>query len=476
MSRRDFFLEQSRTSVPATVSVDSKKVLTYEALWQHYKKITVKPRSCSQNNKNNLEVASSHSPRNTQKNPLKKVFSPSLLFKSYKKEPRDLMKDDKLALEKEPSDSMKVALENLIEELCSKEDKLSLQHPLSSDHYGKLIKVLAFVRNDPELRLFVDQLEKEFDLSAMPPLRHEINPDSVSTACIPTNRIGEGKFATVYRLNFTRESGLVKSVAIKKYKSDPNSIDPISSSMYKNERKILEILRKHPCSRYIVQSFGELDWHLIFEFAPFKNLSEYADQNPIPIFKIELIILSKILLGLDFLLIARIIHLDLKLANVVMGYNHDPKIADFGLSKYIPEDQEHLVNQSIVGTPYYMAPEMSIGKISFATDIFSFAILACALLARELPYKGVLDQFGYLDTPKFLRLINQGYRPQLPKDPQLQEINQQIEACWNSKPSLRPSPRVVSSIFQTQAEKYSDPAKQPTEQKSLQKSKSFQHV
>jgi serine/threonine protein kinase len=54
--------------------------------------------------------------------------------------------------------------------------------------------------------------------------------------------------------------------------------------------------------------------------------------------------------GLLFLHEMRIIHLDLKPANILLDGHMVPKIADFGLSRRLGEDQTRVITENISGT------------------------------------------------------------------------------------------------------------------------------
>ena len=52
----------------------------------------------------------------------------------------------------------------------------------------------------------------------------------------------------------------------------------------------------------------------------------------------------------------KIVHLDIKLQNILLDENFNAKVSDFGLSKLVDRDQSQVVT-IIRGTLGYMAPE-----------------------------------------------------------------------------------------------------------------------
>jgi len=86
----------------------------------------------------------------------------------------------------------------------------------------------------------------------------------------------------------------------------------------------------------------------------------------------------------------RILHRDLKPSNILLD-GDVVKVADFGIASLMDADPgvEALTSTgAIVGTPLYMAPELSRGvhDATPAADMFSFGVIAYELLSTKLPY------------------------------------------------------------------------------------------
>ena len=83
-------------------------------------------------------------------------------------------------------------------------------------------------------------------------------------------------------------------------------------------------------------------------------------------------IMYQLLQALSFIHNQNIIHRDIKPENILFASKKDYstlKLIDFGLSAYIDK------SKNIVGTPYYMAPEMTEGHSYPQSDIWSLGII-----------------------------------------------------------------------------------------------------
>jgi serine/threonine protein kinase len=93
--------------------------------------------------------------------------------------------------------------------------------------------------------------------------------------------------------------------------------------------------------------------------------------------------------GMIFLHSSKILHRDLKSANVLMDREGRCKIADFGLSTF--KDSTMTQTVGVVATPAWTDPEVIKGakKHSEASDMYSFGVIVWEVFSGEAPWAGV---------------------------------------------------------------------------------------
>jgi len=103
-------------------------------------------------------------------------------------------------------------------------------------------------------------------------------------------------------------------------------------------------------------------------------------------------LITKVLLAIAHCHSRGVTHRDLKPENILFE-NHSPdaeiKIIDFGLSRKYSKD---IKLHSVLGTPYYVAPEVLKGNYDQKCDIWSIGAMTYLLLCGKPPFNGNSDQ------------------------------------------------------------------------------------
>lgn len=117
---------------------------------------------------------------------------------------------------------------------------------------------------------------------------------------------------------------------------------------------------------------------------PKQNLSENQAKD----------IMRNLFLAINHCHSNNIVHRDLKPENIMLAssadgefQSSDIRIIDFGLGKVFNKAKEGFLT-AIVGTSYYVAPEVLDGHYSFECDCWSLGVIMYVILSGHLPFPG----------------------------------------------------------------------------------------
>jgi len=214
--------------------------------------------------------------------------------------------------------------------------------------------------------------------------------------------LAKGGMAETYRARFTGAAGVTKDVVIKKilgaYADDKNFVQ-----MFINEAKIAATFSHGNIAQ--VFDFGEIDgeFFLAMELVDGQSLQQVLKrakqmeikEMPAPL---ALLILMRVCEGLHYAHTRlgedgrplRIVHRDVTPENVMISYEGQVKLVDFGIAK-----AKHAGNRTqtepgmVKGKYHYFSPEQAAGQeVDHRTDVYAAGTLLYALLCGRLPFEG----------------------------------------------------------------------------------------
>ncbi|CAN6970833.1 unnamed protein product [Brassica rapa subsp. trilocularis] len=199
---------------------------------------------------------------------------------------------------------------------------------------------------------------------------------------VDSNLLGQGGFGYVHK-------GVLpngKEVAVKSLKSGSGQ----GEREFQAEVDIIS--RVH--HRYLVSLVGyciaDGQRMLVYEFVPNNTLEYHLHGKNLPVmdFSTRMRIALGSAKGLAYLhedCHPRIIHRDIKSANILLDFNFDAMVADFGLAKLTSDNYTH-VSTRVMGTFGYLAPEYaSSGKLTEKSDVFSYGVMLLELITGKRP-------------------------------------------------------------------------------------------
>lgn len=246
-----------------------------------------------------------------------------------------------------------------------------------------------------------------------------------------TGTLGQGSMATVY---LARDRA-GNEVALKIFQ-EGSGVSKTMLERFQREADATKKLRKHP-NIITVYTTGKEGPHHYIAMQVVEGggtLGEWMESSTVPP-KALIKMLLKIARALDYAHARRIIHRDVKPANIMIDEFGEPLLTDFGVAA-MTDLPSFTMSGALTGTPLYMSPEQAAGEATGpATDIYSLGVVLYEVMTGSLPHgcergtpvKEVLRSIRE-DAPKRPRY----YRRDIPAD-----LEAVILKCLERKPEDR---------------------------------------
>jgi serine/threonine-protein kinase len=206
-----------------------------------------------------------------------------------------------------------------------------------------------------------------------------------------TGRIGEGGMGTVYSAEHVE---LGKRVAIKTLRGELAANGQVRARFVREGRAAAAVRHPHVVDVHDVGLHGEIPY-LVMELLQGHDLAAHvASAGKLEIMEVADLMLP-VLTAMSEAHAAGIVHRDLKPENIFLqrgpGNSWSPKVLDFGISKLRdPESMNLTGSGTLLGTPYYMAPEQasSAKDVDSRADLYSIGVILYHCVSGQVPFQG----------------------------------------------------------------------------------------
>ncbi|GLJ16827.1 hypothetical protein SUGI_0289930 [Cryptomeria japonica] len=198
----------------------------------------------------------------------------------------------------------------------------------------------------------------------------------------PQNVLGEGGFGCVYKGYL--EGG--KVVAVKQLKIGGGQ----GEREFRAEVEIISRVHHRHLVSLVGYCIADSQRLLVYEYVPNGTLEYHLHGRGRPVmdWPTRLRIAIGAARGIAYLhedCHPRIIHRDIKSANILLDDRFEAQVSDFGLAKLALDAHTHVTTR-VMGTFGYMAPEYaSSGKLTQRSDVFSFGVVLLELVTGRKP-------------------------------------------------------------------------------------------
>ncbi|MBN2312452.1 MAG: protein kinase [Sedimentisphaerales bacterium] len=201
-------------------------------------------------------------------------------------------------------------------------------------------------------------------------------------------RLGEGGMGTVWRAEqlSTRRQVALKMMSSSRFFSNK------AQARFEREVELTARLDHPNIASLFDSGLHHGMYYYAMEFIDGLPLDQYVIQKALTQKQI-LVLMRTVCEAIEHAHLRGVMHRDLKPSNIMVSFDGQPHVVDFGLARtFLEEDSETLtisVEGEVAGTPAYMSPEQAAGhhdQVDTRTDVYSLGVILYRLLTGQSPY------------------------------------------------------------------------------------------
>lgn len=225
------------------------------------------------------------------------------------------------------------------------------------------------------------------------PKKRKIEPDydmaekfnrDIANKYVKGKDIGEGTYATVYRGHLVSDPSHI--VAIKKFKIDADIHRKmgVGPDTIREIKYLQELSHNNIVKLYDVYATKDQNIHMVIEFLGRGSLEDLIKDLDIGYGLSDIKAwMGMIWRAIFFCHSNFVLHRDLKPGNLLVGYDGEVKVADFGLARSFATPEQVMTSEVI--TLWYRPPELLFGARHYSgqVDVWSIGTIMAELLIRK---------------------------------------------------------------------------------------------